>query len=124
MRNREESTIQQHCVRWFRYQHPTLLLISVPNGAFLSGDSKQRAKQWYRLESEGAIPGAADLALLTPRGGHGCLLIEMKTRDGRQSPEQKDFEDLAERNRCQYRIARSVEEFIEAVTEYLALPCA
>ena len=69
----EESHLQQACVRWFRLQYPqhAQLLIAVPNGVRTS------ATQGRILKAEGMLAGVADLLLLLPRHGYGCLCIAL-----------------------------------------------
>lgn len=115
MRSREESRIQQACVRWFRLQYPRLarLLIAVPNGG---GRSKVEAAI---MKGEGVTAGASDLLLLVPSGGCPYLCIEMKTPKGRQSPAQRQWQDEVEQAGGRYVLCRSLEEFMNVVNTYL-----
>lgn len=110
---KEESKIQQTCVKWFRMQYPHFkkLLFSVPNGAYLKGTEKQRAMRWGILQSEGAVAGTSDLILaLNP-----IIFIEIKTPEGTQSPEQKEFERVMKLVGHEYHIIRSFDEFYALV---------
>lgn len=124
----EEHHIQTMCVRWFSAQFPELrlLLIAVPNG------SKRRTKviktmtgykticpEGNKLKEEGMIAGVADLMLLLPRNGYGHLAIEMKTEDGVQSKEQKEWQKADESYGNRYVICRSLEQFQKEVRQYL-----
>lgn len=116
-RGRSEEDIQKACVRWFRYAYPkwNRRLIASLNGAPL----KNGAATWSRLESLGAVKGEADLFLAVPSGEYGGLFIEMKTAKGRQRKSQKEFEaDVLES--YGYKICRSLEDFQNAVKQYLA----
>ena len=108
MSKHTESALQQACVRYFRTQFPqySKLLIAIPNHAVLRGDAVQRARQWKRLEAEGAVTGAADLMLFRSREfvrpgylyvslSHGCF-FELKTSTGKQSPAQREFQKQVE----------------------------
>ena len=120
-RNRHaESEIQQQIVAWFRAQYPTKrrLLFAIINGAVLSGDKTQRARQWARLEREGANPGTADLFLSVPSGDYAGLYIETKTRAGRQSADQKAFEAAVTAAGYGYAIPRSLEDWQRIVKSY------
>jgi len=111
-----EDRLQISCVRWFRYQFPDLrkMMIAVPNGG--SRNILEAAK----LKQMGVVAGVADLLLLTPRNGYGCLCIELKNgKRGRQSPAQHEWELSALSNGNKYVICRSVDEFIHEVTAYL-----
>ncbi len=111
----DESRMQTTAVRWFDYTHPELsrCLLAVPNGG---ARSKREAGI---LKSEGVRAGAADLILLTARGGHGSLCIEFKTKTGRQSPAQKEWQKAAENAGNRYVVCRSFEEFQCVINEYL-----
>lgn len=113
----EEHRIQCACVNWFRLQYPThaTALFAVPNGG--RRDKVSGAK----LKAEGVLPGVSDLILLLPRGRHHGLLIEMKTERGKQSQAQRDWQrDMVHRG-YKYMVIRSIDEFIDRVTDYLLL---
>lgn len=117
-----EHELQASCVRWFRnkYRHLAEHLFAIPNGAVLrGGDRIQRAKQWQRLEREGAMAGVADLFLAVPSGDLAGLWIEMKTPRGRQSDAQKRFESNMVRAGFGYVCPRGRDEFERVVVSYL-----
>lgn len=129
MSKHTESNLQQACVRYFRTQYPqySKLLIAIPNHAVLSGDASQRARQWKRLEAEGAVTGAADLMLILPKRNHllmveammcGCF-FELKTATGKQSPAQREFQQQVEAQGYEYVIIKDIESFIQKVKEYI-----
>ena len=111
----EESRIQQGCVRWFRYQFPNLarLLFAVPNGG------RRDAVTGKILKGEGVVAGVSDLILLVPAGPYHALCVEMKTRAGHQSPAQKEWQGEVEKHGYRYVVCRSLDDFIDAVYEYL-----
>ena len=113
--NHSESRLQQSCVYWFRLAYPEYAwcLISVPNGVATS------ATQGRILKAEGMVAGAADLLLLVPRHGYGCLCIEMKTEKGRQRDSQKAWQEHVEAAGNKYVICRSFDDFREAVDGYM-----
>lgn len=110
-----ESQIQRACVRWFRITHQDIepLFFSVPNGGY------RMATTAKIMKAEGQRSGVADLILLLPRQGYGALCIEMKTRKGRQSDEQKRFQEMCERHGSKYVICRSFEDFQREIRDYL-----
>lgn len=117
----EESDIQQAFAAWFRFQYPAKRrsLFAIINGAVLSGDKTQRARQWARLEREGANPGTADLFLSIPSGDYAGLYLETKTAEGTQTDDQKAFEAAVTADGYAYVIYRSPEEGREIVKRYL-----
>ena len=112
----EEHRIQCACVSWFRLQYPKLHhnLFAVPNGG--RRDEVTAAK----LKAEGVVAGVADLILLVRNAGFGGLLIEMKTRTGRQRDTQKQWQRQLEAHGYKYVICRSLDDFMREVNAYLA----
>ena len=113
----EEHRIQCACVNWFRLQYPdhASALFAVPNGG------RRDRVSGAKLKAEGVLPGVSDLILLLPRGRHHGLLIEMKTERGKQSQAQRDWQrDMVHRG-YKYMVIRSIDEFIDKVTDYLLL---
>ena len=110
-----ESKIQIAAVRWFDYQYPALsrCLIAVPNGG------ARNKREAGIMKAEGVRAGAADLILLTPRGGFGSLCVEMKTKTGKQSTKQKEWQKQAENAGNKYVVCRSVEEFASIISDYI-----
>lgn len=96
-----------------------MLLFAIPNGAVLKGNAKQRGIQMNRMKNEGLVPGVADLFLSVPSGELSGLYIEMKTRKGNQSPNQKIFELSVIKAGYGYVLARSLDQFMEVVRKYL-----
>ncbi len=112
----EEHRLQVACVRWFHAQYPKLSrrLFAVPNGG------RRDAVTGAKLKAEGVLAGVADLILLKSNSTYGALLIEMKTKAGRQSSTQKAWEnDLIRANEYKYVVCRSLTEFAQTVREYL-----
>lgn len=111
-----EHKLQSACVRWFRLQYPKMKhnLFSVPNGG------KRDAATASKLKEEGALAGVADLIFLKSNRFYGALLIEMKTEEGRQSQNQKDWQQRITNDGYKYVIIRSLEEFQKEIKQYLA----
>ena len=63
-------------------------------------------------KSLGVLPGVSDMAYLV---NGSVVWIEWKTPDGRQSPDQKAFEQLVSRLGMRYIIVRSEPEFLEVI---------
>ena len=110
-----EDRLQIGCVRWFSlaYGSYARLLHHSPNGGHRNVLEAAKFKQM------GVRAGFPDLSLLVPRKGYHALFIEMKTRTGKQSEHQKDYQADLERQGYKYAICRSVEDFIKVVEEYM-----
>lgn len=125
--NHEESKLQQQCVAWFRAQYPQYaMLLTHPanegNGNRVSGAIHK---------AEGTVAGVPDLVLFIPSEykmrvnalefvtTYMGLGIEMKTKTGRQTQQQKDFQKMFEATGHKYVIVRSLDEFMEIINQYL-----
>lgn len=76
-----EHEEQREVVRWFRRKYAPCRIFAIPNGGFRSRATAAR------LKAEGVSRGVPDL--FVPQYG---LWIEMKrSKDGRLSPDQKDW---------------------------------
>ena len=112
----EEHRIQCACIQWFRYQYPHMRhnLFAIPNGG--RRDKTTAAK----LKAEGVLAGVADLILLKSNAYYGALLIEMKTRVGRQADTQREWQKLIENDGYHYVVCRSLDDFMREVNQYLS----
>ena len=112
----EEHQAQVACVNWFRLAHPELRsrLFAVPNGG------RRDAVTGAKLKAEGVVAGVADLILLKSNSHYGALLVEMKTRTGRQSQSQREWQaDVTRGGEYKYVVCRSLDDFVRAVEDYL-----
>lgn len=111
-----ESRIQQSCVTWFRMQYPSIgrLLFAVPNGG------SRNAREAGIMKGEGVTAGVSDMILLYPCSGYNCLCIEFKTeaKGSKQSPYQKEWQELTERAGNKYIICRSFDDFHREIKDY------
>ena len=103
-----ERELQHQCVEWFRCNHPDCVLFSVPN------EAAHKRINWFTYT--GLLRGAADLVLVLPGK---VVFVEMKTRYGRQSDEQVEFERKCNELGVVYVLCRNLEQFIEAVESHL-----
>lgn len=94
---------------------PDKLLFAVPNGG------SRNKLEAINLKRQGVKSGVADVLLLIPKGGFASLCLEFKTKTGKQSDEQIEFQKQAENCGSKYVIVRGVKEAIEKVREYLKL---
>ena len=114
--NSEEADIQSDFfkqVKLFFPQIPDKLLFAVPNGG------SRNKLEAINLKRQGVKPGVSDTILLIPKGGFASLCMEFKTKTGKQSEEQKEFQRQAEMCGSKYVIVRSVKDAIDEMKEYL-----
>ena len=106
------------------------LLMAIPNGAHLAGDTKARSIQMAKLKAAGLRVGAPDLLLAVPdyqtewsgkvAHRHG-LFIELKRLDGRLSPDQANFGTLLQSQDYAWVMAKGADAAIAAIWAYLRL---
>lgn len=110
----EEHRLQCDCVGWFKGTFPDFarVFFAVPNGG------RRDAATGRRLKAEGVTAGVADLLFLHARGGFYGLAIELKTMKGRQSEEQKTWQDEVECKGYKYCVVRSFDEFEKLILDY------
>lgn len=109
-----ESKMQSSCIKWFRYQYGKDVLFAIPNGG------KRGIVEAKIMKGEGVLAGVADLFLMKGCGEYFGYFLEAKTEKGRQSKEQKAFEEKCKQNNYKYSLFRSLDEFIDIVSKYMA----
>lgn len=135
MSNLEEK-LQEACVLYFRYQYPNTIIHHSKNegnrkSIVMKRNGKSYSPDGSRNKAMGVYAGFADLQIVCAKSVsqyeenregrkpyHG-LFIEIKTPTGRQSDVQKAFEKQVIDEGYQYRIVRSVDEFMDVVNEYM-----
>ena len=130
----KESDLQIRCVKWFRITYPAFArLLEHPKNEGHDNSYEDR-RRTVIAKKEGVVAGVADLLLHVPsvvRVYEGesrevnvfvyhSLAIEMKTRTGRQSPEQKIFQRYFEAAGGLYIIVRSFDDFVAQVSDYMS----
>jgi hypothetical protein len=89
------------------------LLFSVPNGGHRS------KAQAGKLKAEGVRSGVSDIILLYPARGFNYLCIEMKAPLGKQTDNQKKFENRVDENGGLYQVAYSSNDALSILAYYL-----
>jgi hypothetical protein len=113
----DEHAIQASCVAWASaqsvYWRELELLYAVPNGGH------RHMTVAIKLKAEGVRSGVPDLVLPIARAGFFGLYVEMKTRTGRVSTDQKAYMARLLDEGYRVEVCRSLEGFIEVVGGYL-----
>ena len=94
---------------------PDKLLFAVPNGG-----SRHKIEAVI-MKRQGVKAGVADVILQIPKKGFASLCLEFKTKTGRQSKEQREYQRQVEMAGSKYVVVRSVEEAIFVMKKYLDL---
>lgn len=91
-------------------------LHAVPNGLRLTPGQARKAK------AEGLKKGIPDLFLPYPSGEWHGLYLEMKTRIGRMSDDQKEYRDYCIKVGYKHIVPKSGPEAIRAIIDYIQNP--
>lgn len=100
-----EHDIQVGIVNYLRLKK--IFCFAVPNGGL------RNLKTAAFLKKEGATAGVSDLIVLLPQR---CVFVEVKTKTGRQSDEQKTFQQEVEKLGFEYLVWRSLDDAIAFVS--------
>lgn len=108
-----ENAIQAAIVRYYNntycllHHSPRCMILSIPNGG------TRNAREAVTMKSTGLLPGASDLIVLHY---HHLIWCEVKTETGRQSTEQRLFQQRVEALGYIYWLVRSNLEFQEKIS--------
>lgn len=108
-----ESKLQQSCVKWFRYQYPTILLFAIPNGG------NRNIVTASILKAEGVLSGVPDLFLAKGIFPYNGLFIEMKSLKGKLSENQKEVIKKLEERFYKVVVCNSFDSFKTEIENYL-----
>ena len=99
-----EDNIQRAIVRYLRLKG--ILVFAVPNGG------SRNAREAHNLKLSGVLAGVSDLVILMQ---NRAVFVELKTDKGRQSDNQKKFQQDVEKLGFEYYIWRSIDDCIKFV---------
>lgn len=111
-----EHQSQSAFVHWLRLKH--IKCFAVPNGAYLGANAATRAIVMRKLKEEGFDPGVPDLWIPYRTTIHSGLVIEMKRKGGRVSPEQNDWITFLSLQNWKVAVCYSADEAIEMTLHY------
>ena len=110
-RRTDEERLQRAVVQLLTLVYPDLCWRAIPNGEYRS------PRTAGRLKAMGVQPGVADLHITIPYGGNTAW-IELKSGPGRQSPEQRAFEQSERAAGARYQICRSIDDVTRTLHEW------
>ena len=118
-----EKILHKECVKWFKDQYPKKMIHHSPNQFMRPTESGKKFYGVYKkmqndLQEMGRAKGFPDLFIAEPNGKFHGLFIEMKSKSGSTSKEQRAMmDDLCERGYHCW-VAKSFDEFKGIVTRY------
>ena len=104
-------------------KYPILNWLSASqNGISLSAlTAKERGKITTQMINEGAKAGIPDLFLPVRSAKYSGLYIEMKSKKGVLSPQQKEFKIFAESQGFKWVMPRSCDEALKEILNYCGI---
>jgi hypothetical protein len=109
----EEYRLQCAVMFWIKTQYPEALVTIAPNGM------KLNIGQAVKLKRMGYSKGTPDICIFEARKGKHGLFIELKTRTGKVSPEQKEWHQKLKERNYEVEVCWSFEEAICTIENYL-----
>jgi len=110
-----ESNEQIAAMDWLRAQHPNIALHTLHIG----NERKASYYAGYIMKRMGVLKGASDLFMAWPCGGFHGLFIEVKSKIGRPTAEQKAFLQRMKDVGYRAEICYGAEEVISTMKSYL-----
>ena len=109
-----EASIQSAFFEWLSlYSRLRLATFAIPNGG------SRNCLEAKNLKAQGVTPGVPDLFMAVPYNGFQGLFIELKSKTGRLSEQQKKWIDNLNDRSYKAVVCYSLDEAMNAVTEYL-----
>lgn len=115
-KNHTESNEQIAAMDWLRAQYPAIAQYTLHIG----NERKATYYAGYIMKRMGVLKGASDLFMAYPSGGYHGLFIEVKSKIGKPSLEQKAFIQRMSNVGYMARICYGAEEVINTMKEYIA----
>jgi hypothetical protein len=107
-----ESDIQEFVVNYLRISYPKALYCAS------AGGMRTSMRQAIKMKRTGYVKGVPDLQIFEPRGGYHGLLLEIKTKKGVASLEQKVWRDLLTARGYKAEICKGTDQCIKVIDEY------
>lgn len=113
-----EADLQRTCIAHYRARVRVDPVLRAWTRLFAVNPLSQKLTPWQRQFSKamGSLPGVFDLQLLDQRTTKFVYTwIEMKSPDGRYTPEQKDFAEWLDATPVRCVVCRSLDEFLAVI---------
>lgn len=114
-RHHTESNEQIAAMDWLRAQHPKI----AEHTLHIGNERKSSYYAGYIMKRMGVLKGASDLFMAWPSSGFHGLFIEVKSKLGRPTVEQKAFIQRMRDVGYKAEICYGAEEVISTIKDYL-----
>ena len=119
-----ETKEQITIVQWYRAQYPQYALsLRVSQSGGYKGKGKQGAIRMAQIKAMGGVTGESDIAILLPRGGFGCFLMEYKAWAGKHPTSDDQLAYVRYHNaigNCAV-VCKGIDPAIAAIRQYMEL---
>ena len=110
-----ESNEQIAAMDWLRAQYPKIAEYTMHIG----NERKASYYAGYIMKRMGVLKGASDLFMAWPSGGYHGLFIEVKSKVGKPTPEQRAFIERMADVGYYASICYGADEVIDTMKEYI-----
>lgn len=111
-----ESNEQIAAMDWLRVQYPKI----AEHTLHIGNERKASYYAGYIMKRMGVLKGASDLFMAWPNSGFHGLFIEVKSKVGKPTPEQKAFIQRMKDVGYQAEICYGADEVINTMKKYLS----
>jgi hypothetical protein len=111
-----ESNEQIAAMDWLRAQYPFI----AEHTLHIGNERKASYYTGYIMKRMGVLKGASDIFMAWPNGGFHGLFIEVKSKIGRPSVEQKEFIQRMRDKGYKAEICYGADEVINTMREYIS----
>ena len=118
MIKQSEHDIQVRFVKYLDFKK--VLYSSTANGIFLK-DRKTAHRIMNKMKAEGLKTGLPDILIFEPRGGFNGLMIELKSKTGKTSDDQKKWIKALNDRGYKALVCKGLDSAINSLETYLAL---
>ncbi len=115
VRSHTESNEQIAAMDWLRAQHPKI----AEHTLHIGNERKATYYMGYIMKRMGVLKGASDLFMAYPVGVYHGLFVEVKSKRGKPTTEQKAFIDRMRSVGYRAEICYGAEEVINTMKSYL-----
>ena len=117
-----EADEQRAIISYFRKAYPMYASsLRVSMSGMNYGSGLRGARLANHVKSQGVVTGEADIAILLPRGGYGCLLIEHKSDEAMRGATDAQLDYIRYHNSIGNKalVTKGVAIAIATIDEYM-----